>query len=199
MKIEYRNGVKRIGIGPGEYVACRELSVISTLLGSCVAACLFDPVRKVIGMNHFLLATRRYTRAASVIESEAGRYGIHAMELLINRMLKLGATRENLRAKVFGGGNVLRFLSGERNDFYQVGDMNVSFVREFLRNEGIPILASDLAGDCGRIVHFRSDNYAVHVRTISQELDAKVVNSEYVYWERSIRQHDKQKALVHYW
>ena len=63
-------------------------------------------------MNHFLLANRRYTRDTPVIESEAGRYGIHAMELLINEMLKQGAQRSNLKAKVFGGGDVLRYYKG---------------------------------------------------------------------------------------
>ena len=110
MKVSTFKGLKRFTIDPGEYHVASGNVVISTLLGSCVAACLWDPVKRLIGMNHFLLANQRYSKSLSVIQSEAGRYGIHAMELLINAMLKAGADRANLQAKAFGGGNVLQNL-----------------------------------------------------------------------------------------
>ena len=98
---------QRITLRPGDHRATTDATVLSTLLGSCVAACLYDPSARVSGMNHFLLANRRYARSMPLNVTEAGRYGIHAMELLINDMMKLGAQRARLQAKVFGGGAIL--------------------------------------------------------------------------------------------
>ena len=93
----------RVTIRPGEHKVTKETMVFSTLLGSCVSACLYDPVSRVSGMNHFLLANRRYARNLPLNVTDAGRYGINAMELLINDMMKLGAVKARLKAKVFGG------------------------------------------------------------------------------------------------
>ena len=82
---------------PGDYYYSNKEVVLSTLLGSCVSACLYDPKNKVIAMNHFLLSNRRYLREGSLITSEAGRYGIQAMEIIINGMMKLGANRKSIK------------------------------------------------------------------------------------------------------
>ena len=106
-----RLGLPRVEVNPGaRYVASTAVD-IKTLLGSCIAACLYDPSAGVAGLNHFLLAAPRYSRSMPYTETDAGRYGIHAMELLINDMLKLGATRAGLRAKIFGGASMLSFTS----------------------------------------------------------------------------------------
>src|SRR5665647_2303892 len=89
MKLETMGRFKHVTLEPGELFASREPVTISTLLGSCVAACLYDPVNNVVGMNHFLLSSRRYSRDLPNFISEAGRYGIHAMELLINEMMRM--------------------------------------------------------------------------------------------------------------
>ena len=150
-------------------------------------------------MNHFLLANRRYARNMPVMESEAGRYGIHAMELLINEMLKQGADHRNLRAKVFGGGDVLRNYRGEKDNFFLVGQVNCHFVQEFLRNERIPITASHLGGDHGRVVHFRSSDYAAHMKPISHARDAKVVQLEHNFWEKRIQDHEQEQTDIELW
>ncbi|MGV8776346.1 chemoreceptor glutamine deamidase CheD, partial [Pseudomonas aeruginosa] len=93
---------------PGEYFASGEDLVIVTVLGSCVSVCLRDPLNGIAGMNHFMLPERGLGGDPA---SPSARYGSHAMELLINRMLALGASRERLQAKVFGGGSVLRQIS----------------------------------------------------------------------------------------
>jgi chemotaxis protein CheD len=131
-----------IKVLPGHYRALRAVDapgqpVLATTLGSCVAACLYDegPRRGegIGGMNHFLLPAGG--------EGESARYGVHAMELLINAMLGLGAQRSRLRAKIFGGGAVLAAVTS-----IDVGRQNASFVKQFLLTEGIPVLAEDLLG-----------------------------------------------------
>jgi chemotaxis protein CheD len=121
---------------PGEYYVTSLDMVLVTVLGSCVAACLRDPVARVGGMNHFMLP------GASVDESivsQPTRYGVYAMELLINDILRRGGKRERLEAKVAGGGNVLKgFGAGT------VGERNAAFVTHFLDTEGIPLVGSDL-------------------------------------------------------
>ena len=128
----------------GEYrVSGNPEEVFSTLLGSCVAVCLWDPAAKVGGMNHFLLP----------IGPEGGkdcqmRYGVHAIEVLINALLRNGAHREGLRAKLFGGARISSRLR-------DVGAANASFAREYLSTEDIPCVAESLGGNTARRVVFR--------------------------------------------
>lgn len=165
--------------------------MLSTLLGSCVAACLYDPVARVIGMNHFLLANHRYSKEVPVLASDAGRYGVNAMELLINNMLKAGAQRKNLKAKVFGGGNVLPGISRE-DSFFAIGDVNSRFVEEFLKTERIPILAKSLGGINGRMIHFLGSDYSVMVREIERSKTLEVEKKEKQFWQTSLKQREKQ-------
>ena len=133
-----------VKILPGQYYAAGRDIVIVTVLGSCVSACLWDPVKRIGGMNHFMLPGSG--QAGSV--ADGARMGIYAMELLINRMLKLGAERGRLVAKVFGGASVL-----EGMDALNVGSQNSAFVLEFLRVEGIALAAQDLYDVCPRKVY----------------------------------------------
>lgn len=128
----------------GDVLATRGPATIKTLLGSCVAACLYDPETGVGGMNHFCLP-------GGGDEGANARYGAYAMELLITAIMKKGGDRSRLRAKVFGGGKVLRMESEHLN----VGAQNAEFVLRFLNVEGIPIVAQSLGGDRGQIVKFQ--------------------------------------------
>jgi chemotaxis protein methyltransferase CheR len=121
----------------GETCFSRDAVEIRTLLGSCIAACLYDPVTRIGGMNHFMLPGRDRLPGVSA------RYGIHAMELLINGIMKLGGDRGRLQAKVFGGANVLSFSKSADN----IGSLNIEFVRAFLKTDGIPIIAEKLGGN----------------------------------------------------
>ncbi len=154
MRVEQLQLTKRYIIEPGEFHVSNEPVVISTLLGSCVAACLYDEVNKIIAMNHFLLTedTIAYKRAPDKLGNIA-RYGIHAMEIIINGMLKLGAKKKYLKAKAFGGGNVLGYQIPKEN-FFQIGEKNTQFIKEFLICEKIPLVSSDLGGNNGRVIHF---------------------------------------------
>ncbi len=119
---------------PGEYYFTSANMVIVTVLGSCVAACLRDRETGVGGMNHFMLPGGDDGPASASM-----RYGAMAMEILINQLLKAGAHRSRLEAKVFGGGRVLAGMAA-----LNVGERNAQFVVEYLREEKIPIVASDL-------------------------------------------------------
>jgi len=169
--------IKKITLMPGEYYASKEDVVIKTILGSCISACLYDPENHVVGMNHFLLSgSCRVSRSMPFFLSEAGRYGVNAMELVINDMLKLGAKKENLRAKVFGGAYILRF---KRNcKFFPVGEMNCIFIREFLKNEGIKIVASSLGGEEGRVIYFHSSDFSVYHRKIKRTIMPEIIKEE---------------------
>lgn len=126
----------------GEYaVADTPGAVLTTLLGSCVAACIRDPASGVGGMNHFLLPGDSAGGGASL------KYGVNAMELLINALLQRGAVRRRLEAKLFGGAHVIANLS-------DVGRSNAAFAAEFLRTESIPCVGQSLGGDQARRIRF---------------------------------------------
>ncbi len=117
---------------PGEYFVSGEELVIMTVLGSCIAACLWDTRMRVGGMNHFLLPE-------GAAPDMSGRYGSYAMELLINEMLKLGARRESLQAKIFGGAQVVHNFTA-----LNVGERNTRFVRQYLHTERIALVSEDV-------------------------------------------------------
>ncbi len=127
----------------GEYrVSNKPETVLTTLLGSCVAACIWDPMLQIGGMNHFLLPGEDDPDSR-----DCERYGVHLMELLVNALLREGASRQRLNAKLFGGANMNSALA-------DIGARNASFAQKFLRNEGISILGESLGGECARKVQF---------------------------------------------
>jgi chemotaxis protein CheD len=191
MNVVKKGNMKVVTINPGEYYVSGGNVVISTLLGSCVSACFYDPIHRVVGMNHFLLSNRRYSRSMPMHITEAGRYGINAMELVINGMLNLGAKRESLRAKVCGGSSLFR-PPGEYDSFFCVGEVNCRFVLEFLNNDGIPVVATNLGGDRGRIVRFSSGDFSVLIRKIRTSGMPKLVKHERQFWLDSIESQEKK-------
>jgi chemotaxis protein CheD len=167
-------------------------------LGSCVAACLYDPFAKIIGMNHFLLSNRRYAKDLPLYVTESGRYGVHAMELLINEMMKLGAKRHNLRAKAFGGGTILQ-QSGTVGNFFCVGEVNCKFIKEFLDNERIPLVTSDLGGTKGRVVHFSNGDFAVYVRKIDRTRSERLATRDRSCWQKAIEIQEHTLPTAEIW
>ncbi len=149
-------GMNVAKILPGEYLAQSRELVISTVLGSCVAACLFDRGSGVFGMNHFMLP------GGSGQAGKSMRYGAYAMEVLINEMFKLGAHRKRLEAKVVGGGAVLQDMK-----MLNIGERNAAFVVDYLKTEGIPILSSDLEGRHARKIYLYGATGRVRVRTLN--------------------------------
>lgn len=150
-----------VKILPGEYFVESEDLLVMTTLGSCIAACLWDRHAKVGGMNHFMLPEGA---------GDSGRYGSFAMELLINEMMKRGATRSTMEAKIFGGGAV---ISGMNT--LNVGERNTAFVIDYLKTERIPIVSKDVLDIYPRKVCFLPNSGKVMVKRLaSTNVDALV-------------------------
>ncbi|MDL1863230.1 chemoreceptor glutamine deamidase CheD [Betaproteobacteria bacterium PRO7] len=167
-----RNAVKVL---PGEFFVSDEDIVITTVLGSCVAACIWDRHAGVGGMNHFMLpGGEGGSRDADPI-GLAGRYGVFAMEQLINELIKRGGRKANFEAKVFGGGQVLRNMTS-----INIGERNAQFVEQFLRTEGIRIGARDLLDVHPRRVAFFPATGRALCKKLAQA-DASLVAAEQQY------------------
>ena len=150
----------RVTIVQGEAKASTDPRVeMSTILGSCVATCLFDPVARVGGMNHFLLAEPPAYARTNTFDSD---YGLYLMELLINEMLGMGARKNRMRARLYGGANL-------NPDLSPIGTANAAFARQFLDREGIPKVFEDLEGTQARRIQFRPASGQVRARLVPSE------------------------------
>ncbi|MCL1143046.1 chemoreceptor glutamine deamidase CheD [Shewanella gaetbuli] len=163
-----------VKILPGEYFATTQNTLIVTVLGSCVSVCLRDPVLGIAGMNHFLLPSDNCHQGGET--SASARYGVYAMEILINHLLKLGANKSRLEAKVFGGGNVLEGFTT-----VNVGERNAEFVQEYLTMERIPIIAADLLDIYPRKVYFFPETGKVLVKKIKKINNTTIFDRESEY------------------
>lgn len=164
---------RAVKVLPGEHYCTGDDMALVTVLGSCVSACIRDAGVGIGGMNHFMLPDG----ADNDVGGASGRYGAFAMELLINELIKRGARRERLEAKVFGGGHVLKGMTT-----LNVGERNAGFVRKFLATERIRIVSEDLMDFCPRKVCF----FPVSGRALVKRLptDDVIVREERKYSER---------------
>jgi len=179
-----RDAVK---ILPGEYYVTRNDHMIVTVLGSCVGVCLRDRKTGYGGMNHFLLPGDM-TLAGDVM-AESARYGNYAMELLINQLIKLGATRQTLEAKIFGGANLMQGLT-----LNNVGQRNAEFTLDYLATENIAIVAEDLLDIYPRKVYFFPDTGKVLVRKLKTLNNTTIMDRESEYRMR-VRQTPRAGAI----
>ena len=166
-----------IKVLPGEYFVTTTDMVLVTVLGSCVSACIRDTQKGIGGMNHVMLAESQDRGALSA----SARYGTFAMEILINHLMKLGARRDHLEAKVFGGGRVMASLGSS-----MVGERNAAFVLEFLKTEGIPIAARDLLDVTPRKVYFFPSTGRVLVKKLARMHNDTLARREREYAERLV-------------
>lgn len=154
----------RMTIVQGEAKASSDPRIeMSTILGSCVATCLFDPVSRVGGMNHFLLAEPPAHVRSQAFDSD---YGLFLMELLINEMLGLGASKSRMRARLYGGANL-------NPDLSPIGTANAVFARQFLERERIPCVFEDLEGVQARRIQFRPASGQVRARLVTADVAPK--------------------------
>jgi chemotaxis protein CheD len=164
---------------PGEYYVSAQEEMISTVLGSCVSACIRDAERNIGGMNHFMLPEpmngERNDWSAAI--GRAARYGSDAMEQLINAVLKAGGRREALTVKIFGGGRVLAQMT-------DVGQRNVAFVKRYLETEGLPLVAADVGDIYPRQLQFFPVSGRVRVRQLRSQRDAELAANEQRYLKR---------------
>ena len=166
-----KEGVDVIKIFAGDwYVATKPGEMLATILGSCVSACIRDPIIGVGGMNHFLLPGDENDSQLS----DSARYGVFAMESLINGILKAGGQKHRFEVKVFGGGNVI-------NNSARIGSKNAKFIRDFLRKEGFRITSEDLEGEHPRRLHYYPDTGRVMMRLLKRKEDMVVVEEEARY------------------
>lgn len=157
--------MNRLTILQGDARASRDPHIVmSTILGSCVCTCLYDPEMRIGGMNHFLLAEPRESAGEDAADSS---YGLYLMEVLINDMLKQGASKARLKARLYGGANM-------HADLGAIGAMNAAFARKFLAMEKIPLVHEDLEGDTARRVQFRPAAGLVRVQRIVAEAAAPI-------------------------
>ncbi len=168
-------GAQALKVLPGEYIVTDRDVMLVTVLGSCVSACIRDPIAQVGGMNHFMLPDTSNQGTAS----ESARYGGYAMETMINELLKRGARRQNLEAKVFGGGAVLAGFSVNK-----IGERNGQFVLEYLAAEHIAVAAQDLFDIYPRRVHYFPKSGKVMVRRLPSTNEPEVLASEGLYRSR---------------
>lgn len=166
-----------VKILPGEYYVTASDLVLVTVLGSCVSACIRDAATGIGGLNHFMLPEGG--GESNALASSSARYGTNAMELLINQLIKLGARRSYLEVKVFGGGNVLSGLT-----VTEVGARNAAFVLEYLRREGMRVVAKDLVGSLPRKIYFFPATGKVMVKKLKSMHNDTIVQRERDYRRR---------------
>jgi chemotaxis protein CheD len=152
---------------PNEYYVTNSALMITTVLGSCVAACVHDPVSNLGGMNHFMLPDGDLHSPASA----SMRYGAYAMDVLIEELLKAGAARERLQAKVFGGAAVLANMP-----HMNIGERNAAFVLKYLALEGIPVAAQDLGGNSPRRINYFPRDGQVQMRKLTRASRARTTS-----------------------
>jgi chemotaxis protein CheD len=162
---------------PGEYYVTRYDEAITTVLGSCISACMRDPALAIGGMNHFMLPADTSNGESCWLDPDAGlstRYGSFAMESLINDLMKLGARRERLEVKLFGGGKILASMT-------DVGARNIAFAKEWLQLEGLNVVAEDLGDTCPRRVIYFPANGAVKLKRLRSLQNSEIGNREQRY------------------
>jgi chemotaxis protein CheD len=173
-----RFGMEAVKLLPGECYVTAEPLMLVTVLGSCVSVCLRDRSCGLGGMNHFMLPGDTGVQG---LMSNSGRYGVHAMDLLINGLMRRGGQRRHFEAKVFGGGSVLKNLSAD------VGQRNAEFVLAYLDNENIPLAAQDLLDIHPRKVYFFPDSGRVLVRKLRTPANDTVLQREQQYRQQLSR------------
>lgn len=162
---------------PGDYYVTVYAEMITTVLGSCVSACIRDPAFGVGGMNHFMLPHNNSDGKESwndTMVNAATRYGNYAMEHLINEILKHGGRREHLEIKIFGGGKVLTSMTN-------VGRRNIEFVMQYLHTEGFSIVAKNVGDIFPRKVNYYPKTGKVQMKKLKSTHNNTIVNREQSY------------------
>ncbi len=165
-------GLSRVTIHIGGLHVSRAPVVMDTVLGSCIAACIYDPVLGIGGMNHFMLP-----EGIDPNNPTSARYGVNAMELLISEVMKSGGQRRRFQVKIFGGGHVLRI----RETLDGIPQQNIDFARRFLSDEQIPIVGEDVGGYQARRVLFNPSSGKAYVKHLGNNEAKGTADEEMVY------------------
>ncbi|MDR2877794.1 MAG: chemoreceptor glutamine deamidase CheD [Chromatiales bacterium] len=176
---------------PGDYYVTTKNEMILTVLGSCVSACVRDSANGVGGMNHFMLPTQGAGSASSWEApgvDASTRYGSHAMERLINDILKYGGRRDRLEVKVFGGGKIISHMA-------DIGRKNIDFVQSYIEDEGIRLVASDLGDIYPRKIFYQPSTGKVFMKRLLKMHDDNIVARERAYQQALVRKQDGDVTL----
>jgi len=185
MPLEMAN-LARVPVRVGGLHVSSEKVVLDTVLGSCISACIYDERMGVGGMNHFMLP-----ESVDIRNPMSTRYGVYAMELLINELMKLGAARARLKAKIFGGGHVLKI----RESLDGVPKRNIDFVIKFLETERIPVVGKDIGGYHSRRVLFYPKTGDVMLKRLGQAEDERTRKLEFEYLQSLQKTNDGDATL----
>ncbi|MBV1910164.1 MAG: chemoreceptor glutamine deamidase CheD [Kangiellaceae bacterium] len=172
-------GLSTAKILPGEFYVTAHNEAITTVLGSCISACVRDPVAGLGGMNHFMLPIGN--SASSSQQEDAARYGNFAMEQMINDILRNGGNRDNLEIKIFGGGRVMKGVT-------DVGKKNINFVKEYIILEQLNLLAEDVGGNYPRKVMYLPKTGKVKMKKLISKHNSTVETRDETYFERITHQ-----------
>jgi len=178
----------RVFIKIGEYYVTQAPIFIGTVLGSCVGVCLFEKQERIGGLNHILLPGNPDFEHYN----DSARYGINAMELLINGIMKMGGKRQNIIAKAFGGACVTSSFSYENGP----GQKNIEFVRRFLKDEKIKLVSYDFGGYDIRKIFLNSNTGDVFLKRLNSSLSSKINQMEKQNLEKQKLEKTKQKYII---
>lgn len=165
--------------------------MLVTTLGSCIAVCIHDPITRTGGMNHFMMPdVPRHVLGSHLLYDNAARYGLAAMEQLINAMMKQGSLKVDMRFKIFGGGNVIKSVTN-------IGSANTKFARAFLKNEGYNIVSEDTGGNLGRRIHFFPASGKAMRRFLKRSSDITEIRKEEDIYRKTIKDSvDESEVLL---
>lgn len=180
-----------VSIGPGEYYVSEENLIIQTVLGSCIAVCLYTDYDKISGMNHFMLPGENTYENDN--DYDSGRYGMYSMEMLINSLQKNGVNRKYFKAKVFGGGNVINFQNTSQKT---VGENNIKFILKYLEKENIPVISNHLGGEKAKKILFFVENKKVLLKEINKSEAFDTVKEEIKYNNSLIKETKKSSSII---
>lgn len=169
------SGMPTAKILPGEFYVTSHDEVITTILGSCISACVRDPRIGIGGMNHFMLPISN--SASPVQKADAARYGNFAMEQMINDILRNGGKREYLEIKIFGGGRVMRGVT-------DVGEKNINFVKEYITMEQLKLAAEDVGGNYPRKVMYMPKSGKVKMKKLMNRHNDTVETRDKSYFQK---------------
>ncbi len=172
-----RNGFAVANILPGQYYVTCQKEAISTVLGSCISACIRDRKTGIGGMNHFMLPEDNDASSMDMDNSSinvATRYGSYAMERMINDILKFGGHRENLEIKITGGGRIIKCMT-------DVGKKNINFVKKYLATEGFEIVSENVGDTCPRKVQYFPENGRLRVKKLKPLHNDTIIRREKFY------------------
>ncbi|GMV51896.1 MAG: chemoreceptor glutamine deamidase CheD [Nitrospira sp. OLB3] len=174
---------------PGEFFVSREPMVVYTVLGSCISACIRDPIAQVGGMNHFMLPAPKVHQSGDSWGGESTRYGSFAMEQLINGILKRGGMKNRLEVKLFGAGRIY-----EGN--IDVGARNIEWVLQYLKLEGYSLAKSDLGDVYPRKVYYFTDSGRVLLKKIERIKNRTIFERESAYQDRMRSEQTEQESDI---